>query len=72
MKRGTDHYWRVIKYKSNMAYYARCKCGFEYGCGNAFPDKGINKIYPYCPACGARKKWYNTTPETIDDINMRQ
>jgi hypothetical protein len=66
MKRGTDHHWHVIRYKGNMAYYAKCKCGYEYCCGSAFPKEiGINKIYPYCPVCGARKKWYNEIPELI-------
>lgn len=73
-KRGTDHKWKIVKYKDDCAVYARCKCGFEYDCGRSkrFEDGTWSfKQYPefmylYCPQCGARKKYYNETPEKID------
>lgn len=74
MKRGTDHEWLVVKYKSDSAVYARCKCGFEYDCGRSrrMEDGTWSlKQYPtimyvYCPNCGARKKWYNEEPIKLD------
>lgn len=69
MKRGTDHNWQIVKYKGDIAIYAKCKCGFHYNCGGSKRGQdGVwsltqevksEKIYPYCPFCGARKKYYN-------------
>lgn len=74
MKRGTDHEWHVVKYKNDGAVYARCKCGYEYNCGQsrrmkdgAWSIKQYPTImYPYCPSCGARKKRYNEETEKLD------
>lgn len=72
MKRGTDHEWHVIKYKGDAGLYARCKCGFEYGCSRRkrMEDGTLKQwptvMYPYCPCCGARKKRYNEVPEKLD------
>lgn len=76
MKRGTDHWWEVRKYWADYALYAHCKCGFQYVCSSEIKDENqdgtwtwrekINKIYPYCPHCGARKKWYNEKPKKIE------
>lgn len=74
MKRGTDHEWIVIKYKDDCAVYARCKCGFEYNCGQSKRlDDGTwslmqypTILYLYCPYCGARKKRYNEEPVKLD------
>lgn len=74
MKRGTDHEWRVIKYKGDLAVYAKCKCGFEYNCGRSKRMEGgplsikqfPTVMYPYCPYCGARKKRYNEEPQKVD------
>ena len=74
MKRGTDHEWRVIKYKGDLAVYAKCKCGFEYNCGRSKRTEGgllsikqfPTVMYPYCPYCGARKKRYNEEPQKAD------
>ena len=69
MKRGTDHYWEVRKYKDDLALYAHCNCGFEYVCSKTkyAEDKGfsteISFLYRYCPKCGAKKKWYNDVPK---------
>lgn len=73
-KRGTDHSWRVVKYQNDGAVYARCKCGFEYNCGRSrrMEDGSWSMaqyptiMYPYCPSCGARKKWYNEEPERLE------
>ena len=74
MKRGTDHNWEIRKYKGDICYYARCKCSFQYCCSSSVrihdepggSQQIINKIYPYCPQCGARKKWYNEEPIKFD------
>lgn len=73
-KRGTDHNWQIVKYKGDIALYAKCKCGFHYCCSSAIRNidgswsikQKITKIYPYCPYCGARKKTYNNE---INKIN---
>ena len=73
MKRGTDHSWQVRKYYGNAAFYAHCKCGYEYCCSSSKRNEDgtlsfkqiITKIYLYCPYCGARKKWYNEEPIKI-------
>ena len=76
VKRGTDHKWEIIRYKGNMALYARCKCGFEYRCsrtefiesvdGSKSSKEHIAIIYPYCHCCGAKKEFYNAEPEKLD------
>ena len=66
MKRGTDHGWQIVRYKGNMAYYARCKCQYQYACGQQWPNNEISKFYRYCPNCGARKKWYSTDVKLIE------
>jgi len=63
MKRGTDHIWRLIKYKGDIAVYAHCKCGYEYNCsknkrnpdGTWSFEQEVAYIFRYCPCCGARK-----------------
>lgn len=75
MKRGTDHTWQLVKYKEDMAIYAKCKCKFRYACSEnkrnedgTFSFKQIPTLfYPYCPNCGARKKYY--TDEIINGGN---
>jgi len=62
--RGKDSHWKVCRYTGDGAFYAHCKCGFYYSCGdiiNRIKDTDW-KIYRYCPCCGARKKWYNEEP----------
>lgn len=70
--RKIDHLWKFVKYKSDLAIYARCSCGFIYP---AYKNKesGIiameiapEKLYNYCPNCGARKKRYIENIEKID------
>lgn len=75
LKRGTDHSWKLVKYKGDIAIYAKCKCKYHYNCsrggvgsnnsGDVFKQKP-SIFYPYCPMCGARKKWYT---EEIEEIN---
>lgn len=61
--RGTDNVWQFVKYQGDGAYYARCKCGFRYPCYNMNKGFGtINapeKLYYFCPNCGARKTKYD-------------
>lgn len=74
-KRGTDHSWKIVKYKGDIALYAKCKCGFRYACSESERNKDgtfsvkqkVSKIYPYCPVCGARKKFYDDTNITHID-----
>lgn len=63
--RGKDRFWKVVKYIGDGAYYANCKCGYEYTCGDIMNRREDEKwtLYSYCPYCGARKKEYN--PEVI-------
>ena len=75
-KRGTDHNWQIIRYKDDICLYARCKCGFDYACSiNKRKEDGTlsfiqevvpNKIYPYCPYCGAKKKTYDSEVTKLD------
>lgn len=70
MKRGKDHSWEIIRVKGDMAYYAKCKCGYWYKCSKILttnPDGSScfrsiidpEQLYPYCACCGARKKYYD-------------
>ena len=45
-KRSTDHFWQVVKYKGDGAFYARCKCGYRYCCSKTYydNDRFITKI----------------------------
>ena len=67
VKRGKDRHWRVIKYKDDVGYYAKCKCKFEYRCGDMFNrQQDVTwTLYRYCPNCGARKKWYNPEVQVL-------
>ena len=74
-KRGMDHTWQLIKYKGDAAIYAKCKCGHRYRCSTDGYDENGKRtpiiqvptiFYPYCPICGARKKWYTNEIQKID------
>lgn len=74
-KRGTDPGWTIIKYKGDIALYAKCLCGFQYAASkNAGRNKDgswnmtqkIFELYQYCPNCGARKKCYSDIVIHID------
>lgn len=74
-KRGTDHTWQLVKYNCDGAIYAKCKCQYHYRCstddieedGSRNPFHQVPTIfYPYCPICGARKKWYTNEIKKID------
>lgn len=72
--RGKDPTWRIVKYKGDVSYYARCKCGYHCICsfpGNVSKGEPIavfdsGMLYPYCPVCGSKKKWYEDDFETLD------
>jgi hypothetical protein len=74
--RSKDHLWKFVKYKGDMGIYAKCSCGFMYGCyykkfkesqGYSFEIlEAPDKLYPYCPYCGARKTRYEHVKE-IDE-----
>ena len=78
MKRGTDHWWEVRRYQGDTALYAHCKCGFQYNCSSYEKDEEgywkskIKYIYPYCPRCGARKKWYNDEPKKFEKYSWEE
>ena len=64
-----DDTWQFVKYKGDIATYAKCNCGFHYACykyhsiNQPFPTKpDPEKLYKYCPLCGSRKTKY------IDEI----
>ena len=71
-KRGTDHSWEFVKYTGDLCYYARCRCGFEYACCKqedfTIPkwEPAPEKLYRYCPICGARKIRYKDDVKYID------
>ena len=70
MKRGKDSLWRPIKFLGDAAIYAKCKCGWYYPCytmkdNTLIAEIDPNKMYHYCPYCGARKKRYLTTIEKL-------
>ena len=75
-KRGTDHTWQLIKYGGDLAIYVECKCGFSYACsdskrnedGSWSFEQEVNYLYPYCPYCGARKKWQSKEIERRDGV----
>ena len=70
--RSIDHLWTFIKYKHDAAIYARCSCGFVYSCCKHVDEPGLKiviapeKLYPYCPWCGARKKRYDEEVKRVD------
>lgn len=74
MKHGTDHSWEIREYINDIAWYAHCKCGYQYYCskctrdedGTWNPKQQLNWLAHYCPNCGARKKWYNEEPIKIN------
>ena len=75
MKKGRrkDHVWRFVKYLGDIAYYARCSCGFRYACykehskEQQFPlEIAPEKLYNYCPICGSRKTRYIEEITKID------
>ena len=76
MKRGTDHHWEIVKYRCDLALYARCNCGYQYACsrskrnedGSCSFEQYIAITHLYCPKCGARKKWYNSEPIKLNQL----
>ena len=66
MKKGRrkDHVWQFVKYKGDGAVYAKCNCGFRYGCYKEKNKASLimipapEKLYRYCPWCGSRKTRY--------------
>lgn len=74
MKRGTDHNWEVRKYKGDLTLYAHCKCGYQYNCSRSLRNEDgswsfkqyVAIIHPYCPNCGAKKKYCNKEPVRIE------
>ena len=71
--RSIDHLWTFIKYKYDVSIYAHCSCGFRYSCcKNIAENPGLKiviapeKLYPYCPWCGARKKRYDEEVKRVD------
>ena len=74
-KRGTDHTWQLVEYNVDIAIYAKCKCKYHYRCSTESIEEDVTrnpfhqiptKFYPYCPMCGARKKWYTNEITKID------
>lgn len=71
MKRGTDHSWELVKYNGDICIYARCKCKYHYNSKTNVMDKErIPFLYPYCPMCGAKKKWYSDGIKKINKYSF--
>ena len=75
MKKGRkkDHIWQFVKYKGDIAYYAKCSCGFRYSCYKEHSAEhrlpleiAPEKLYNYCPLCGSRKTRYIDEIEYMD------
>lgn len=71
--RKKDHVWKLVKFKGNTAIFARCSCGFTYGCSDIVEKDSMfkveintDKLYNYCPNCGARKTWYDDEVKRLD------
>lgn len=72
--RGKDHVWRFVRFRGDIGIYAKCRCGYFYHCSKIEHPDGIgirsiidvDKIFPYCPNCGARKTRYETEVREID------
>ena len=70
--RAIDHYWQFVKYKGDGAFYAKCSCGFYYDCYKHDPPDTLHsipapeKLYDYCPCCGAKKTRYYDEPIYIN------
>ena len=62
--RAIDHVWRFVKFRHDICIYASCSCGFQYGCCKFSPPDSLRmvpdpeRLYRYCPQCGARKTKY--------------
>lgn len=77
-KRGTDHSWKLVRYKGDIAIYGLCGCGYRYRCSTnkqspdgAFSvEQEVTRLYPYCPMCGARKKRYSDSIEKINRFSF--
>ena len=72
--RNIDHTWEFVRYNGDIAYYARCKCGFRYSCNknksnSISVEPAPDKLYPYCPICGARKTRYIEEVRNIDKFS---
>ena len=74
-KRGTGHTWQLVKYNGNVSIYAKCKCRYHYRCSVEVNRNDCSRntfrqvptiFYPYCPICGARKKWFTNEMKKID------
>ena len=82
MKRGTDHNWEIVKYKGDIALYAKCRCGYHYCCSSSLKNEDgtwsmkqivdDRKIFPYCPICGARKKTYSHDIKKFDKYSFEK
>ena len=66
--RGKDHVWRFVRYKGDMATYAKCLCGYAHPCYKFVSSTSLETVpypemlYRYCPICGARKLRYIDEP----------
>lgn len=67
--RGKDHVWQLVKFKGDIAIYAKCSCGYRYLCKNPMNTNAAYLFYNYCPYCGSRKTRYIPTIKKIEKFS---
>ena len=71
---GDDDTWEIVRYKGDIALYARCGCGYRYVCstsernedGTWSSKQKVSMLHPYCPSCGAKKRYYSDNVKKVD------
>lgn len=79
--RRNDKVWEQVRFKSDMALYFLCGCGFRYAAytGTDFtfdansPDASDKlRTFAYCPFCGASKTRISSNVRRIDKFSFEK